>query len=122
MMIIVLASFYGLITKSKPLPVKPSPTGVFPTTIIPETSTEDLVTTDQNWGKKAQEIENAYPWLDQLPLTTDEYFVYFDITKKTFIAKIYTKEIDKTKAKISDDLAKKGIDLSKYSVEWKLLP
>src|SRR3989344_2459682 len=39
-----------------------------------------------NWEKK---VAGRYSWRRKLPLTSDKYFVYFDLTKKGFIGRLY---------------------------------
>lgn len=116
---IILGLFYNQITKPKQTIQQPLPTTIMPTTVIPQTSATQILESDQNWGNKSQEINSNYPWLDQFPLITDEYFVYFNLDKKTFVAKIYSQEVEATKTKITSELTQKGIDITKYSIEWK---
>lgn len=117
---IILGLFYNQITKPKQTIQQPLPTTIMPTTVIPQTSATQILESDQNWGNKSQEINSNYPWLDQFPLTTDEYFVYFDINKKLFIAKIFSSKTEDTKTKISNELAQKGIDITKYIIQWEI--
>jgi len=121
---IVLGIFYNQITKPKSFSPAPTVTAILPTVgyqNIPF-STEDIKKSDDNWGKKMQETSNTYPWLDQFPIQTDEYFVYFDINKKTFVAKIFSKEnANLIKETIINELKNINPDYSPYPIDFQII-
>jgi len=93
--------------------------------IIPTDSVKigplELSKTDDNWGKKAKEINQNYPWLQKLPLQTDEYFVYFDINKNLFVAKIFNKDqVEKIRQEIFTSLSYLEINYANYQFQWQL--
>ncbi|GEM_PF-3286924 len=86
---------------------------------------------DLNFAKNAEDITRDYPWRENLPLQTEDYFVYFDIEKKVFIGKIYLNgeqadsaenKIGLLKKQILAGLEALGIDLSSYRFIWKTIP
>jgi len=86
---------------------------------------------DQNYTKWQKINDSNYPWYNNLPLQTDNYFVYFDLDKKIFIGKLYPKQsssisIDSQtasmKTEINLTLIKLGIDTTKYSFDWQITP
>lgn len=81
---------------------------------------------DKNFSKEVDRIYKKYPWYGQFPIQTDNYFVYFDIEKGLFVAKIYdlsnnltTSQVDAIKTTIQTRLSALGVDLSQYKIEWK---
>ena len=86
---------------------------------------------DRNAGLKQEEINKNYPWLDKLPIQTNNYFVYFDTDSKFFIGKLYPKnssttsintQVSNFKKEIIAKLNSLEIDTSKYTFNWKILP
>jgi hypothetical protein len=97
-----------------------------------EKAMQEQAKNDEQFAKEEEAIREAYPWFDNLPLQTDDYFVYFDAEKKSFIALLYPKTSSQTsvddqvtdiKSRISLRLKKLlDVDLSKYPVEWQINP
>lgn len=86
---------------------------------------------DLNFSKNAEEISNSYPWRENLPLQTDDYFLYFDIEKEVFVGKIYLNNepqasvenrINSLKEQILLRLKALGVDTSRYQFIWKTVP
>lgn len=83
---------------------------------------------DQNFNNAYQQIYKDYPWYDKLPITTNQYFIYFDPNSKKFVAKIYIDsksnisqddQLSTAKQNIQDSLKKiAGSDVDKYGIEW----
>lgn len=106
---------------------------VFKTLPLEQTSFEDQAKAqaeaDRNAGLKQEEISRNYPWLDKLPIQTQNYFVYFDQDSKTVVAKLYPKkasnqsvesQISQMKIEIQNSLKNISLDLAKYNVEWRV--
>jgi hypothetical protein len=63
----------------------------------------------------------SYPWLKNMPISSDKYFVYFDESKKSFGADIYDKNsVESIKAEITQKLQSMNIDLNAYPIEWQV--
>jgi len=86
---------------------------------------------DHNFGQKLEQNANSFPWKDQLPLQTDQYFVYFDTDKKMFIAKLYPPanptsaidgEVAAMKSEITQKLTAINPDTSNYKIDWQVIP
>lgn len=76
---------------------------------------------DENWGKTYTQTIDKYPWLNEFPIKSDRYFVYFDESKKTFGADIYDKNsVESIKAEITQKLQSMNIDLKIYPIEWQI--
>lgn len=85
--------------------------------------------TDQEYSDWQESTRTNYPWIKVLPLYGDKYFLYFDISKKVFVGKIYpgvTDNIDQIKTQITTELNDKlkgeNIDSSSFKYEWKIIP
>lgn len=76
-----------------------------------------------SWEKK---VAGRYPWRRKLPLATDKYFVYFDLTRKIFIGRIYPDNddlIEQIKAEVIRVLKKeKGVPLEEFTLDWDVYP
>jgi len=121
---IILGLFYNQITKPKSSLIIPTLINVLPTITYQNIPlpTEDIKKSDENWGKKMQETSNSYPWLDQFPIQTDEYFFYFDINKKTFVAKIFSKEnANLIKETIINELKNISPDYLAYPIDFQII-
>ncbi|HET9946579.1 MAG TPA: hypothetical protein VFQ63_00810, partial [Patescibacteria group bacterium] len=101
------------------------------TTKLPTRNDANSIQTqaDSTYGKKMQQMQTTYPWLENLPLRTPDYFVAFDTSTNTFIADIYPTagQYQNTQAaaiedQIKKDLQKLGIDITKYTFSWTITP
>lgn len=86
---------------------------------------------DKEFGEWQENVLNNYPWYESLPLQTENYFVYFDLDKKIFIADLYPKEsapesvdtqVTFMKNEIQNRLEVLGIDTALYNFEWNIKP
>lgn len=109
-----------------------------PTPIALPTKTESLqdivkqqTISDKNFGIWQDAIVKQYSWYQNLPLQTDDYFVYFDINQKLFIGYIYTHTSSSTpldaqeeniKSTALKDLEAIGVQMKNYSFKWKVTP
>jgi hypothetical protein len=75
---------------------------------------------DKAYGDTWVETLKKYPWYSKLPLRANDMFIYFDLTKKVFVAKVYPpREInDATKEEILTKLRNIGVDTTKYPIEY----
>lgn len=101
----------------------------FKTTAFADLSPQDVLLlqsyADKEVADKNKAIDSAYPWIDKLPLQTETYFVYFDVDKKTFIAKIYTDQTHSEESLREDvivSLESNGIPHGSYPIEWTVTP
>ena len=71
-------------------------------------------------------VAGRFPWRNKLPLATDKYFVFFDIIKKGFTARIYPDNddlIEQIRPEVTRRLKKdKGIPLEDYTIDWDVYP
>lgn len=77
----------------------------------------------QAYDSRQKNNTTAYPWLRKLPLAADNYYVYFDLSEKKFIGKLYPKppeNIEVTKQLISAKLKEKQIPYETYGIEWSV--
>lgn len=44
---------------------------------------------DQLFANQQKETQARYPWLDFLPISSPDYYVYFDLTRNSFFGTIY---------------------------------
>lgn len=81
---------------------------------------------DQEYGDWQANNSNNYPWLRKLPLTSEKYFVYFDLNKKVFIGRLYPKTGDNLDNMKSDILKILTVDeeipMNNFKVEWVVNP
>lgn len=86
---------------------------------------------DQHFGEWQQSVNAKYPWYLTLPLQTDTYFFYFDLTSKSFIGLLYPSLSSKTavdsqvasmKTTIEAQLTKLNIPYAKYPITWSVTP
>lgn len=86
---------------------------------------------DKNFGDWQKDIYVNYPWYDKLPLQTNTYYVYFDLTKKKMIALLYPdktatspfyQQIDSLKKEVVGKLQGLGIPGSEGEIEWVISP
>lgn len=86
---------------------------------------------DRNFAEWQKNIYKNYPWYDSFPIRTTNYFVYFDIEKKGFIAKLYPKtdspiSINEQTVGLKNEILEKlknlNIDTTKYTIHWDIVP
>lgn len=98
------------------------------TTLSTDQATQLQGQADKNFNQQLQNTAQQYPWFSQLPLQTDNYFVYFDLNKKQFIARIYNgpsltqTQLTATKNEIQSKLSSLGVNLNNFTVDWQLVP
>ena len=68
----------------------------------------------------------SHSWLRKLPLADTSYYVYFDLSKDEFIARLYPKQtesVEMLKKVILNRLVnEKGIPVENYYIEWQVNP
>jgi hypothetical protein len=114
-----------------------APTRVMPTT--PETTIKPqtkilLQKQDASEIQQAEEqaaIQKDYPWFNSLPLQESNYFVYFDVNKKSFVGLLYPKtsssvsvdnQVAQMKTEAQAKLTQKSIPWQNYQFSWKVTP
>lgn len=132
--ILVIISIFAIFSSLGSPSQAPIPGSVVPTTILdtiptpgnstPEEQLEIQTRADRNFSQEYEKITKNYPWFEKLPILTGDYFIYFDLEKKQFVARIYSTNsvvIENIKLKIIDGLKKTiGPDSSKYPVRWDI--
>lgn len=99
----------------------PDPSTFVPTPIPSEDFAEYQTQTDKLYADQIKRQDEEYPWLQQLPLQTNDYFVYFETSNNTFTAEIYSpSREEQLKQEITQRLSALNIDLSKYSIRWEV--
>lgn len=97
------------------------------TTASTDTTIQKQSEADKNYSQEISKNLVQYPWLTQLPIKTDNYFVYFDLNQKQLNARIYNApslsqaQIDATKKEIQSRLSSLGINLNIFPVNWQLV-
>lgn len=102
-------------------PLQVNPTNPLPTQL--QEKAEHQSAADKLYGELWTDVQKKYPWYDKLPLQTSEYFVYFDLSKKSFIADIYPSTPDQApfiKRAVTTQLSNLGVDIQNYPIEWKV--
>ena len=86
---------------------------------------------EKAFAKSQSDISKNYPWYDQLPIKSADYFVFFDVDKKSFTGNLYpastnknfiVSQVVKMKARIRKSLADLSIDYTKYPFIWNIKP
>ncbi|HVF69236.1 MAG TPA: hypothetical protein VNA13_01580 [Xanthomonadales bacterium] len=109
----------------KPNPaVAPTPT---PTVSVElQKAIDEAKESDQEYSEFQENYAADYPWIRKLPLTTEKYYIYFDLPKKSFVGRLYPKTGDNVaqmKSEIQNRLkSEMGITLQSYKVEWVVIP
>lgn len=76
--------------------------------------------TDRIYAEQLQKQDERYPWLEQMPLQTNNYFVAFDPSTDTFLAEIYNKsQKQQLQQEILQRLKSLNIDVAKYKIVWE---
>lgn len=84
---------------------------------------------DKNFEDYWNQVYDSYPWYNQLPLQTENYFVYFDLTKKAFIGILYIEAENMNdqlaqntrKEEILSRLANLDIPVDSAKFEWSVI-
>jgi len=111
--------------------VSPVFSWTFTTAPIEKTSTEDQIKIQSQSDKEDADywknVNTQYPWYDSLPLQAQNYYVYFDLEKYTFVGKLYPQkassapvdaQVDVMKSEILQKLTQLGIDVKTAPIEW----
>lgn len=86
---------------------------------------------DKNYAQAQEKVIQEFPWYNNLPLKTVNYFVYLDVSSKTIKAKLYpqkaspvpiNEQVKSLQIEITSKLKKLGIDLSVQKIEWLIIP
>jgi len=78
---------------------------------------------EKNRAQQQSQIQQDYPWIDNFPITTQNYFVYFDTNTKHFIAKIYQSDnpsldVNAVKNDLLQTLKSLDINTNSYTIDW----
>lgn len=134
-LLIITAVFLLPSTSKKPIQVEKNPSVSPAPTIVLTPELQAAVDEAKNAAAANDERQTSqvedYPWIRTLPLAGDtpaggRYFVYFDLPKKVFIGKIYSKSsdnVEQIKASIASELkASKGVPIENFKFEWSVFP
>lgn len=107
----------------------------FTTVGIEDVSTKDQIKTqseaDKKYGEYTDSLNQLYPWNQNLPLQSDNYFVYFDPDKKEIIGKLYPQTGEQESIESQAEIMKKdvllklaayGVDTGTVPVSWIITP
>jgi hypothetical protein len=107
----------------------------FSTISVPTESLEEQMQkqtqSDSDFGQKQKAIQDQYPWINNFPIMTNDYFIFFDVDKKDFNATIYPSkqsnisqadQVTQLKEKAMDAIKSKGVQLDNYAIEWSIEP
>ena len=81
---------------------------------------------DDLWGQKQQDLYKNYPWYDQLPISTSDYFLSFDIGSNTLYADLFPKDpanviaVNQLKQTVLQVLKSIGVNTSRVSIQWTI--
>lgn len=81
---------------------------------------------DQDYAGWEKSISDSYPWRKKLPLTSEKYYVYFDLNNKVFIGRLYTTSGDNVEQLKADILKILKVDeeipIENFKFEWNVFP
>ncbi len=82
---------------------------------------------DGQFGQWQSQLYTTYPWYDNLPLQTNDYFTYFDTSTKQFISSLYVSQTDSgkiqsLKQEVIQQLQSFGVDTTAYKFVWNITP
>ncbi|OGH02890.1 MAG: hypothetical protein A2798_00475 [Candidatus Levybacteria bacterium RIFCSPHIGHO2_01_FULL_37_17] len=109
---------WGFTTSSNPVPTEDD--------LTQRQAQEDIIT-----AVEQGEFDKKYPWYDQIPEPSNDYFIGFDSDKEKFFVAIYPKysspnsisqQEEELKKQVLTVLQNIGVDTNKYSVEYKSFP
>ena len=80
---------------------------------------------DIQTANERKALLQQYPWYPSLPLSSNDYFVYFDDKAKIFYADLYvnkndTSKINDLKKQINQELTSLGVDTSLYRFSYNI--
>ena len=91
-----------------------------------ESAVDEQIKVVEEFANFENRVAGRYPWRKKLPLTSDKYFVYFDLNKKTFIGRLYPDDgdaLEELKAEIIRILKKdKAIPLEEFKFDIDVYP
>ncbi len=138
LLIILIILSLGIIflTKQTYKPTPPEAVQMFsPTPKIssrPELTREEVLKNqseaDKNYASWQQDVVTNYPWYTKLPIERNDYYVYFNLNKKEFIARLYInsksqipidQQITSFKDSVLNDLITIGVDTNSYKINWE---
>jgi hypothetical protein len=148
LVLIILASLFLLLNKGDkkgvtlPLPViQNQPSGSnqnnltsSPPSLPAETAEEKLVLqtkADVDFAQWQEKTYQDYPWYNKLPLKEADFYVYFDLNKKRFVADLYPRtnssssidqQNESMKSQILNKLQEYSINTSQFDFEWNSHP
>lgn len=102
-----------------------------PVSIDPNNAPAEQQAGDVTFGKITQQNLTNYPWLNSLPIQSSQYFVYFNVQQKAFLATIYPNKNSSTslqeqttniKNSILQQLSSLGIHVAQYPFVWTITP
>lgn len=82
---------------------------------------------DQYFAEKEKVFFSTHPWYNELPLSTDKYFLFYNPTNDTFGADLYlppsssSDEINKLKNEIYDYLTSVGVNTKTSRFSWSFI-
>jgi|SRR3989344_4113103 len=81
---------------------------------------------DEEYSNWQNTTRTDFPWINELPVHSEKYFVYFDFNTKVFIGKLYplvSDDVDEIKNEIQNKLTTDlEIPLEQYPIDWKIFP
>lgn len=90
----------------------------------PTTTTQGQA--DINFSKQINNVYTKYPWYEKLPITTENYFLYFDPDTKRFVAKVYdssnqldSSQLAEVESAIKNTISGFGNNASSFPVDFK---
>lgn len=108
-----------------------TPTPLIPSQLPLEEQFKIQTQADINYLQLQNKILSEFPWYTEFPLQESNYFVYFDLDKKSFKGKIYPQksssvsideQVNNYKQEILGILKKIGVDTALYPIEWVIIP
>jgi hypothetical protein len=119
------------------IPTEPEPTEEVLETLEPtfdpqtEAALQELDNGEVKFAQEQDAIRKEYPWIEELPLDENDYFVYFDTDLKSFVGLLYPKTSNQLsvenqaanlKAQAQAELTDRGINYAKYPFDWRVNP
>lgn len=109
-----------------------SPTPQIPYEQLPQDEKMRLQTVSDNNNSTAQDaVLKLYPWYNNFPIKAQNYFVYFDLNQKHFIALLYPQKSSSTsiedqvasfKKEITDRLRVIDEKTLELQIDWEVKP
>lgn len=140
LILIILPRFYNQGSRKytpSPFPILVAPSSSPSVIQQPEKviSTEEQIRlqsqADKDFAEKTKQTATLYPWLDKLPIQYQNYYAYFDIDEKQFIAKLYPssssnipidQQVSDLKKEVETKLQSLIPDYGKYNIRWDIKP